>query len=333
MLVELTRDKIELISRIIKGDRKYPNNEDLFDDFLNETCRRSAAIFESLENEATLETYLRKVVTTSIINVLKDSGRLRRSRKGYVPLKEVPLSSVEAFADKQQDAVPVNIVEPVAFVEPEPIEQVEQIEPVITETTAADVMVEDFAVDTTEDVFSDIAEDVVVNSAMDAVAAEPENSANTEIEPAVETQVTPDITLTSDTTVDDVLDSFIDGVQDFSAETSEAELPTLELESEENFDTGVSTNYSAVQISYLNVKIPGTPEDVAIQRETLEFVADTIKHIDSEYPDEKYLAIYILRYEKGMTQKEIANELEISQSEVSKRLFGLINKVKNIIEN
>ena len=33
--MDLTQDKIDLIGKIIKNDRKYSNNEDLFDDFFN----------------------------------------------------------------------------------------------------------------------------------------------------------------------------------------------------------------------------------------------------------------------------------------------------------
>ena len=50
--------------------------------------------------------------------------------------------------------------------------------------------------------------------------------------------------------------------------------------------------------------------------------------INKENPDKNYLQIYKLRYDNGMTQKEIAEELNISQSEVSKRLFKLMEKIK-----
>ncbi len=63
----------------------------------------------------------------------------------------------------------------------------------------------------------------------------------------------------------------------------------------------------------------------------LTFVAETVKKMDEENPDKDYLHIYTLRYDKGMTQKEISEELGISQSEVSKRLFKLMEKVKNVI--
>ena len=61
--------------------------------FLNETCKRSVAILNAIESEATLEAYLKRVATTSIINVLKDSGRLRRTRSGYMSTKEVGLDA------------------------------------------------------------------------------------------------------------------------------------------------------------------------------------------------------------------------------------------------
>lgn len=185
--MEITQDKINLINKIIKNDRKYPNNEDLYDDFFNETCKRSVAILNAVETEATLEAYLKRVVTTSIINVLKDSGRLRRTKAGYMSTKEVSIDAPETI------------------------------------------------------------------------------------------------------------------------------------------------DYSNVVINYANVKIPENPEEIVIQKELLKFVADTIKQIDEEEPDKNYLHIYTLRYDKGMTQKEISEELEISQSEISKRLFKLMEKVRNVI--
>ena len=186
--MEIAQEKIDLISKIIKNDRKYPNNEDLFDDFLNETCKRSVSILDAIDSNATLETYLKRVVTTSIINVLKNSGRLRRTHSGYMSTKEVALEHAP------------------------------------------------------------------------------------------------------------------------------------------------SVDYSDIEISYSNVKIPENPEEIVLQKEILTFVADAIKNINNEYPDKNYVNIYIMRYDKGMTQKEIAEELGISQSEVSKRLYKLMEKVRNIIE-
>lgn len=185
--MELAQEKIDLISKIIKGDRKYPNNEDLYDDFFNETCKRSVSIINAIDSEVTLEAYMRRIVNTAIVSVLKDSGRLRRTRAGYMSSKEVTVE-------------------------------------------------------------------------------------------------TPEI------------------------------------------------DFSDVSVSYSSIKIPESPEEIVIQKEVLEFVADSVIRIDKENPKKDYLHIYTLRYDKGMTQKEISEELGVSQSEVSKRLYQLMEKVRDVIQ-
>lgn len=169
---------------------------------LNETCRRSTSIIGAIDNDATLEAYLRKVATTSILSVLKDSGRLRRTKTGYMTTTEVPLETVA---------------------------------PVVELTTAP----------------------------------------------------TP------------APSSLID--------------------------------LSIVKIGYEDLDISIDPEENAIHNEIIDFVADTIERVNQEEPNERYMDIFILRYDKGLTQKEIAHELGISQSEVSKRIYGLIEKVKSVL--
>ena len=203
MFVEITQEKIDLISKIIKNDRKFPNNEDLFDDFLNEACRRSASIISAIDNQPTLEAYLRKVVTTSIINVLKDSGRLRRSKSGYMTTTEVPIESV----------MPVD------------------------DLTAA---------------------------------------------------------------------------------------PTAEPVS--------LYDYTSFSPGYESINIPLNPEDNAIHNEVVNFIADTLEQINEEEPEQKFMDIFILRYDKCLTQRQMAEELGISQSEVSKRIYGLIERVKKVLD-
>ena len=88
---ELAQDKLDLISKIIKNDKKFVNNEDLYDDFFNETYKRSFLIAKTVNSESTLTTYVRRIASTAILNVLKDHGRLRRTREGYKATKEVSL--------------------------------------------------------------------------------------------------------------------------------------------------------------------------------------------------------------------------------------------------
>lgn len=187
--MELTQEKLNLIERIIKNDRKFANNEDLYDDFFNEMCKRSMPIVNTITSDVTLEAYLRKIATTSILNVLKDSGRLRRTRDGFTQVNEVSLEVHSPHVSSQE-------------------------------------------------------------------------------------------------------------------------------------------NYSDVQISYPAVDYDSNPEDIAVQKEILQKIVDAIYLINEAEPDKQYLRIYKLRYDEGMTQKEIASEMSLSQSEISKRLFKLMEKVK-----
>lgn len=185
--MELTQDKIELIEKLIRNDRKFVNNEDLYEDFFNEMCKRSMPIVNTITSDVTLEAYLRKIATTSIINVLKDSGRLRRTREGYSSVKNIPLN---------------------------------------------------------------------------------------------------------------------------------------------NEESETSVNYSNAKIQYNIIDFESNPEDIAVKNEILQKVIDALYSVNNAEPDKQYLRIYKLRYDEGMTQKEIAQELNLSQAEISKRLFKLMEKVK-----
>ena len=184
--MELEQDKINLIEKIIKSDRKFANNEDLYDDFFNETCKRSLLIVKTVSSDATLEAYLRKIATTAILNVLKSEGRLRRTQSGFIPTKNISLET--------------------------------------------------------------------------------------------------------------------------------------------------ETDYSNTIINYEPVDIQDTPEDVILKKDILQNISDAVYEIDKIQPEKNYLKLYYLRYEHGSTQKEIAQELNLSQSEVSKRLFKLMGEVKQAIQ-
>ncbi len=183
--MDLAQEKLDLIAKVIKNDRKFSDNEDLYDDFFNETCKRSLGIVNVITSDVTLEAYLRKIATTSILNVLKDSGRLRRTKGGYRATNNVSIDETDSL-----------------------------------------------------------------------------------------------------------------------------------------------NQYSNAKISYDNFVIEETPEEIIVRDETLKQVATVILTIDNEEPEKQYLQIYKLRYDKGMTQKEISEELGLSQSEISKRLFKLMRKVK-----
>ena len=186
--MEVAQDKINLIIKVIKANRKYINNEDLYDDFFNETYERSLSIINDIETLSTLEAYLKKIATTSMVSVLKNNGRLRRTSSGFIASKEVELDEV------------------------------------------------------------------------------------------------------------------------------------------------VNVDFSSINVSYSSMKLQKDPEEIVIQKEILDFVAQAIVDIDKKNPEKKYLRIFKMRYEDGMTQKDIAMKMSISQSEVSKRLYSLMERVRDLIE-
>lgn len=185
--MELEQEKINLIRKLIVSDKKYMNNEDLFDDFFNETYKRSFLIMKTVKKESSLESYLKKVATTSILNVLKDSGRVKRTTEGFVPSQESSLEEIISVSENK---------------------------------------------------------------------------------------------------------------------------------------------YSNVQISYDIVDVKDGPEEIIIRKETLQTLADALTIAHNSDPSKQYMQLYELRYIKGMKQKEISKELNLSQGEVSKRLLDLVKEVK-----
>ncbi len=186
----LTQDKKLLIEKCIKNNRKFQNNEDLYEDFFNETYKSSMSLLSSVSSAATAELYLKRVVTSAMINVLKNSGRLRRTAKGY---QATPMVSFDAV------------------------------------------------------------------------------------------------------------------MEDYNPE------------------------YANQVVLFKNIEFDENPEDVFVKREVLKSITKVLNKIEQNEPEKQYLALYKLRYEDGMTQNEIALKLGISQSEVSKKLFKLMSKVREAL--
>lgn len=201
-----------LIEKFVRANKNFIGNEDLFDDFCAEALQKSYMIFNSSNNIQKIESYISKVVHTSILAVLKDYGRIKRENKKYVPTREVKIAdfNIEPKASKEiQD-----------YIEEYPIQ------------------------------------DLNVQSAIDLKS------------------------------------SFI-----------------LDFPDPKN-----------------------SVEEVLITRDCLQRIADSVCIIHSEVPSQQFLDIFYLRYMKGYKQTQIAEELELSQSEVSKRLMRLSKLISNITE-
>lgn len=74
-----------------------------------------------------------------------------------------------------------------------------------------------------------------------------------------------------------------------------------------------------------------TVEDVEITRDLLQRIVDTVCIIHRELPQKLYYDIFYARYVKKKSQSEISAELNIPESEVSKRLLHLSKLVSTYL--
>lgn len=93
--------------KYIQANAKYQGNEDLCDDFLAEAMRRSVSVLENVDDISFIAPYLKKVVNTSILTVLKDSGRVRRVKSEFVSAPTVV--SLDEVAVKSEPVATNNV--------------------------------------------------------------------------------------------------------------------------------------------------------------------------------------------------------------------------------
>lgn len=206
MILELEEQR-NLIEKFVKTNIKFQGNEDLLEDFCNEAYQKSYIIFNSSTNIQKIESYVQKVVNTSIVSVLKDSGRLKRTSSGYVKNQEIPLEEPKVVSAESH---------------------------------------------------SEFKQEVV------------------------------------------------------SAPFIQKEIPK-------------TCNYD-IEDPKIGI------EEMVIKKDLLQRIADAVCIVHKDNPGKCYLEIYEARYIKGMKQKEISMLLNISQSEISKRLFELSKLIKYRIE-
>ena len=124
----LVEEQRSLIEKIVKNDKNYLGNEDLLEDFCSEAFQKSYMIFNSSSNIIKIESYVSKVVHTSIISVLKNSGRVRRTSEGFIPTKEVVVSEIQPNPQTVEQHSGNEVIGHEFFMEfPDPRESVEEI--------------------------------------------------------------------------------------------------------------------------------------------------------------------------------------------------------------
>ena len=124
----LVEEQRSLIEKIVKNDKNYLGNEDLLEDFCSEAFQKSYMIFNSSSNIIKIESYVSKVDHTSIISVLKNSGRVRRTSEGFIPTKEVVVSEIQPNPQTVEQHSGNEVIGHEFFMEfPDPRESVEEI--------------------------------------------------------------------------------------------------------------------------------------------------------------------------------------------------------------
>lgn len=125
--MHLLDEQRQLIEKFVKSNNKFSGNEDLYDDFCNEAFQKSYMIFNASYPVKRLENYVSKVVNTSILVVLKDYGRVRKTAQGYVSTNELPMSQVSTDSKLPSQAQSGDKNYVVDFDFPDPKQNVEDI--------------------------------------------------------------------------------------------------------------------------------------------------------------------------------------------------------------
>lgn len=100
--MDVNKEHKDLIEQLIRSNSRFSGNEDLIEDFCSETLKRSFNILSTVNNIQHIERYINKVASSAILEVLKTSGRLRRTSKGYIKSQEKTLSPYEAYITDSQ---------------------------------------------------------------------------------------------------------------------------------------------------------------------------------------------------------------------------------------
>lgn len=102
----LEQDKKLLIERCIKNNRKFQNNEGLYDEIYEETCRSSAALLATVSSESTAELYLKRIVNNVISNILKNSHATSPKEIQEVQQEPVAVAQVPVINETEDEFNP-----------------------------------------------------------------------------------------------------------------------------------------------------------------------------------------------------------------------------------
>lgn len=181
--MEKTNKYYSVIENLVKQNRKYSGLEAILDDIIDDVYSHSEVIINSISNDSVIQSYLEKVVATSIITVPKKMGFHSEVKHRTITATQV----LDNIAHKQEEKVNNALVDKMIntiSVEKEPTINLETTEPVETvqepQVALEELPVENLQLE--EPVVEEVKEPEIVDSAetLELNLEEPQ------IEPALE---------------------------------------------------------------------------------------------------------------------------------------------------
>ena len=99
--MEKTNKYYSVIENLVKQNRKYSGLEAILDDIIDDVYSHSEVIINSISNDSVIQSYLEKVVATSIITVPKKMGFHSEVKHRTITATQV----LDNIAHKQEEKV------------------------------------------------------------------------------------------------------------------------------------------------------------------------------------------------------------------------------------
>ena len=129
--MEKTNKYYGVIENLVKQNRKYSGLEAILDDIIDDVYSHSEVIINSISNDSVIQSYLEKVVATSIITVPKKMGFHAEVKHRTITATQVLDDIVHKQEEKVNNALVDKMINTIS-VEKEPTINLETTEPVET---------------------------------------------------------------------------------------------------------------------------------------------------------------------------------------------------------
>ncbi|OGI03378.1 MAG: hypothetical protein A2Y25_08615 [Candidatus Melainabacteria bacterium GWF2_37_15] len=82
------QEQRELIEKLIKKSPGFKGNEDLFEEMVNETLKKSQSFLESSIEVPNPEVYIKKIAINAIVEIVKNAEKIRANKEKTIQVDE-----------------------------------------------------------------------------------------------------------------------------------------------------------------------------------------------------------------------------------------------------